>query len=179
MTNRNFIPFPKLQTERLVLRQLTFKDEDEILKLRADNKVNKYLNRQPCKSIEDARVFIETINNNIKNHQSVYWAITQNGNDRLIGTICLYDFTSDNTKAEIGYELLPEFQGKGFMREALFMVLEYGFQTIGLTAIAAYTHPKNPRSTRLLESFNFKEKSKVSENLIELELHANLFASVL
>jgi len=159
MTGKNFTPFPVLKTERLTLRQLISSDDKEIFALRSDDSVNKYLDRKPSKSIDDAKNFIQAITENIQRNDSIYWAITLNGTDKLIGTICLFDFSNDNLKAEIGYELLPGFQGKGIMQEAALKVIDFGIQHIGLASIEAYTHSENQRSTRLLEGLNFTRQS--------------------
>ena len=168
MTGKNFTQFPVLKTERLTLRQLTSSDDKEIFALRSDDNVNKYLDRKPSKSIDDAKNFIQTINENIQRNNSIYWAITLNGTDKLIGTICLFDFSKDNLKAEIGYELLPDFQGKGIMQEATSKVIDFGVQHIGLNSIEAYTHSENQNSTRLLEKLNFKRHSAGEDNFIIL-----------
>ena len=165
MRDRNFKPFPVLKTERLTLRKVASSDDNEIFALRSNKNVNKYLDRQPSKSIDDAKTFIQTINKNIHKNNSIYWAITLNDTDKLIGIICLFDFCDDNLKAEIGYELLPEFQGKGIMHEATSKVIDFGLQRIGLNLIIAYTHFENQSSTRLLEKFNFKENSSGKGNL--------------
>jgi [ribosomal protein S5]-alanine N-acetyltransferase len=170
MGDRNFKPFPILKTERMTLRQLVFSDANEIFALRSDINVNKYLDRRPSKSIDEAEVFIQTINENIKKNHSIYWAITLSDTDKLIGTICLFDFSDDNLKAEIGYELLPDFQRKGIMQEATLKVIDFGIQLIGLHSIEAYTHPENKESTRLLEKFNFKKHSLESDNLMIFKL---------
>ncbi|HEX8331072.1 MAG TPA: GNAT family N-acetyltransferase [Segetibacter sp.] len=170
MTGKTFTPFPVLKTERLTLRQLISSDDKEIFALRSDDNVNKYLGRKPSTSIDDAKNFIQTINENIKRNDSVYWAITFNGTDKLIGTICLFDFSDDNSKAEIGYELLPGFQGKGIMQEATSKVIDFGIQQIGLKSIEAYTHSENQSSTRLLEKFNFKKYGAGDNNLIIFKL---------
>lgn len=166
MPDKNFTPFPVLKTEKLTLRQLINTDADEIFSLRSDENVNKYLGRKPSKSIDDAKTFIEAINENIKKNDSFYWAITLSSTDKLIGTICLFDFSNDKLTAEIGYELLPDFQGKGIMQEALSTVIEFGIKNIGLTSILAYTHTENNTSTRLLEKLNFKMVSLCKENLM-------------
>jgi len=173
MGDRNFKPFPVLKTERLTLRQLVSNDDNEIFALRSNDNVNKYLDRTPSKSIDDAKTFIQTINENIERNDSVYWAITLNGTDKLIGTICLFDFSDDNLKAEIGYELLPDFQGNGIMQEATSKVIDFGFQHVGLNSIEAYTHPGNQRSTRLLEKLNFKRESAANENFMIFKLTHN------
>ena len=170
MRDRNFKPFPVLKTERLTLRQLASTDDNEIFALRSNENVNKYLDRKPSKSIDDAKTFIQTINKNIQKNDSIYWAITLNDTDKLIGTICLFDFSDDNLKAEIGYELLPEFQGKGIMQEATSKVIDFGIQRIGLNLIEAYTHSENQNSTRLLEKLNFKKNSYSEGNLMMFKL---------
>ena len=173
MGDRNFKPFPILRTGKLTLRQLVSSDDNEIFALRSNENVNKYLDRKPSKSIDDAKTFIQTINENIKSNNSIYWAITLNGTNKLIGTICLFDFSADNLKAEIGYELLPEFQGKGIMQEAISKVIDFGIQHIGLNSIEAYTHSENQSSTRLLEKFNFKKHFVDGNNLIIFKLTSN------
>lgn len=173
MGDRNFKPFPVLKTERLTLRQLVSSDDNEIFALRSNENVNKYLDRKPSKSIDDAKTFIQTINKNIERNDSIYWAIALNGTDKLIGTICLFDFSDDNMKAEIGYELLPDFQGKGIMQEATSKVIDFGIQHIGLNSIEAYTHFENQSSTRLLEKFNFKKHSAGDNNLMMFKMTSN------
>ena len=171
MGNRNFKPFPVLKTERLTLRQLLSSDANEIFALRSDPNVNKYIDREPAKSIDDAKTFIQIIKENIQRNDSIYWAITLSNKDKLIGTICLFDFSDDNITAEIGYELLPGYQGLGIMQEATSKVIDFGIQHIGLNSIKAYTHSENQRSTRLLEKFNFKKENDPAEgNLMLFQL---------
>ena len=171
MGNRNFKPFPVLKTERLTLRQLLSSDANEIFALRSDPNVNKYLDREPGKSIDDAKTFIQIINENIQRNDSIYWAITLSNKDKLIGTICLFNFSDNNLMAEIGYELLPGYQGLGIMHEATSKVIDFGIQHIGLNSIKAYTHSENQRSTRLLEKFNFKKENDPAEgNLMLFQL---------
>jgi ribosomal-protein-alanine N-acetyltransferase len=93
MTNKNFTPFPVLNTERLTLRQLISSDDKEIFALRSDDNVNKYLGRKPGKSIDDAKHFIQTINENIQRNDSIYWAITLNDTDKLISAYLTFQTT--------------------------------------------------------------------------------------
>src|SRR4029079_4501322 len=102
MLNRTFTPFPILTTERLTLRQLLINDEQEILTLRSDSEINKYLDRQICNTIDDARNFITKVVENINKNDSLYWAITLGDRNILIGTICLFSFSDENDKCEIG-----------------------------------------------------------------------------
>lgn len=147
--------FPILKTERLTLRQLSIEDHKDIFALRSDEEINKYLNRAPCKTIEDAINFINNVNENIKKNNSMYWAITFTGTKTLVGTICLFDFSNEKKSSEIGYELMTKFQGKGIMHEAAQKVVEFVFQTLKFKKIVAFTHHENQNSTNLLLKLNF------------------------
>jgi ribosomal-protein-alanine N-acetyltransferase len=46
MLDPDFIPFPELQTSRLLLRRMTKADVPEIFKLRSDEKVMQYIYRK-------------------------------------------------------------------------------------------------------------------------------------
>ena len=59
MLTLNFSPFPILKTERLVLRGVNMQDENEIFFLRADESVNKYVDRPKPLSLTDARVLLQ------------------------------------------------------------------------------------------------------------------------
>ena len=173
MLNRSFELFPILATERLTLRQLIIDDEKEIFTLRSDNEINKYLDRQVSNSIEDARNFINKVNENINKNDSLYWAITLSDKNILVGTICLFGFSDDNYKCEIGYELLTNFQGQGIMKEAVEKIIGYAFNTIKVQKIEAFFHRDNQSSIKLLEKFSFKysnEPDKTDANVITYHL---------
>jgi ribosomal-protein-alanine N-acetyltransferase len=155
MTNRNFTPFPILTTERLTLRQLSVDDQQNIFALRSDGEINKYLGRQPSRTIDDAIDFINKIDDNIKNNNSIYWVITLTKTKTFVGTICLFDFSNEKNTCEIGYELMTKFQGQGIMKEAAQKVIDYAFDTLQFQTIVAFTHNGNQNSTKLLTNLNF------------------------
>ncbi len=163
MVNRNFTAFPILTTKRLTLRQLTIDDQQNIFALRSDREINKYLNRKPSKTIEDAINFINQINDNIKNNNSIYWVISQTITKTFVGTICLFDFSKEKDSCEIGYELMTKYQGQGIMREAIEEVINYAFQTLQFQKIVAFTHNGNQNSTKLLTKSNFLHSETVNK----------------
>jgi ribosomal-protein-alanine N-acetyltransferase len=165
--------FPTLTTERLTLRQPLESDAQQIFLLRSDPMVNKYLDRKPAETMDEALGFIRKVNENFNKKVALYWAITGTDKDKLIGTICLFDFSDELKKCEIGYELLPHYQGQGFMNEALKKIIEFAFHTLELQTIAAFTHKDNQNSSKLLQKFNFEETPITDEfnpNLILFRL---------
>jgi len=155
MLNLNFAPFPTITTQRLVLRQLQYDDVHELFALRTDECVNRFLNRPRPKSLNDVLEFIAMVNQVTHDNEGLYWAITRKNEDKLLGTIGLRNFVLEQHQAEIGYELHPDHQGRGFMHEAISHVLAYGFGRLGLRAIMADTAPGNLRSIQILERHGF------------------------
>jgi [ribosomal protein S5]-alanine N-acetyltransferase len=168
MLNKHFLPFPILKTERLTLRQLLINDEEEIFTLRSDSEINKYLDRPLSNTIEDARNFINNVNENIHKNIALYWAITLSDSNTFVGTICLYGFSNENDNCEIGYELLANFQGQGIMKEAVEKVIDHAFNTIKVQKMEAFLHRDNQRSINLLEKLLFINSNKPDEKTPEL-----------
>ncbi|NIG54833.1 GNAT family N-acetyltransferase [Chitinophaga sp. Cy-1792] len=154
MLHTDFYPFPLITTNRLVLRELKPSDDAAIYQLRSDPAVNMYLNRAPCTDRVAAQRFITAINNNIANATTLYWAITSP--DGLIGTIGLWQYDTVENSVELGYELLPAHQGKGFIQEAMTAIIRFAFEKMHARKIAANVVPDNLKSIRALEKQGFQ-----------------------
>lgn len=165
------IKFPTLFTERLHLRQLEAGDVQAIFQLRSNRSVNRFLERKPAKSRMDARLFIEKVNSNFDENQGFYWGICLKSNDQLIGTVCFFDFVGPESTAEIGYELHPSFQGKGFMAEAINSVIGFARQQMNWQKILAFPDKQNLGSIRVLEKCQFiADESYVDSNYLKFVL---------
>lgn len=158
MQNVKNSQFPEIKTENQVLRKLKISDNSDIFAIRSDKGIAEYLDRPHCKSIEEAGQFINRINEGIEKNECFYWGVTDKINSAFMGTICLWNFTADRSVAEIGFEILPYYQGKGIMSEALSAIIEFGFNQIGLEFIEGTVHRNNTRSIKLLQKNNFKLK---------------------
>jgi ribosomal-protein-alanine N-acetyltransferase len=108
-----------------------------------------------ARTIEDARDFITKINEIILTSTGIMWGISLKETPSLIGTIGLWNINVEKESAEIGYELLTPYQGKGIMQEALPCIIHYGFQQMGLQSIMAELSPDNIRSVNLLNKCRF------------------------
>ncbi|WP_080057808.1 GNAT family N-acetyltransferase [Spirosoma aerolatum] len=163
MLNNISTSFPILTSKRLTLRQPLESDAQHLFLLRSDISVNKYLDRQPTETVEEVVSFIRKVNENFKNGTGIYWVIIQAGNEKVIGAICLFNFSYELKKCEIGYELLSNYQGKGIMNEALKKIIGFTFKTLKFETIDAFVHKGNQRSTKLLRKLNFKEMIGIEE----------------
>lgn len=155
----------RLETERLMLKNIDESNVDDILKIRSNEVINKYVIRNSPKTNHDALDFILTIKRNTENNKTVYLGISYKNQSNLIGTICLWNFSEDRKVAEVGYELLPDYHRKGIMSEALEAVLNYGFNELNLQEIVAITNKDNENSKELLLKYNFVlEEGKIDES---------------
>ncbi|WP_294321832.1 GNAT family N-acetyltransferase [uncultured Chryseobacterium sp.] len=161
----------KLETQRLVLKEINESHVEDILKIRSNKVISRFVRRNSPKNNYDALQFILTIKERTKNNQTCYWGISLKNQPDLIGTICLWNFSEDRKVAEVGYELLPEYHRKGIMSEALATVVNFAFQELNLGEIVAMTHQGNENSKNLLlkNHFVLEEERKdegFPENLV-------------
>lgn len=162
MNKMNFSPFPNLTTERLNLRQITIEDLNEFFILKSDERLLKNYDAK-AKTYEEARQFLQKINDGIRKNEWIVWGITLKNENKLIGSICFWNISEEQPKAEIGYELMLEWQGKGIMQESIKAVIEYGFHGMKLQLIEAFPNPNNSKSVKLLERNNFIRGANFTE----------------
>ncbi|MFV5689798.1 GNAT family N-acetyltransferase [Flavobacterium sp. ZT3R25] len=164
MLTINFNPFPNLETERLLLRRVDASDVNEIFNLRSNPETMKYIPRPLVKTTEDALEHIAMIDAKIENNEGINWAITLKENPKLIGIIGHYRIKPENHRAEIGYILLPEFNGQGIMAEAVKEAVRYGFEVMQLHSIEALIDPENFGSEKVLQKSGFIKEAHLKEN---------------
>lgn len=155
MIKTRFTPFPILTTNRLILRQLEMSDVQDIFIHRLDDQINTYLDDFRHSSIEQTQAFIERVQKEISIGKTILWVLTEKGQDRFIGTVCFWNIFPNEAKAETGYSLVSKFHKMGYMQEALEKIIDYGFNTMNLKTIDAYTHEKNESSIKLLTRNGF------------------------
>lgn len=142
-------------TERLNLRPLSLQDADDLIEVRFNEEVTKYIKRDKPNDKTEIVSFIKDRIVDVENGKILFWAISLIKTPKLIGTICLWNFNDNKAIAEVGYELHPDYHGQGFMSEALNAVLNYGFKELSLISIEAFTNKHNESSKMLLKKFKF------------------------
>ncbi|HWY10373.1 MAG TPA: GNAT family protein [Bacteroidia bacterium] len=164
MLTPNFTPFPTLTTPRLILRKITTDDVPELLIIRSDERIMKYIDRPRAKTNDDVIAFINLINNYEKNNDAINWAISLKDDPKLIGNVCFWRIEKSNYRAEIGYTLHPDHWHKGIMNEVIKEVINYGFNIMKLHSIEANINPANEASAKLLEKNKFVREAYLKEN---------------
>lgn len=165
MLQVNFSPFPQLNTERLLLRQITLADADALFFLRSNEQVMAFIDREHFASVDVAVKTINTITENVNSNNGIMWGICLKENPALLaGTIGFWQMKKENYRGEIGYMLHPDLWGKGYAKEAIKEVIEFGFRKIGLHSIEAFVNPGNKASIGLLLSVGFVQEGYFKED---------------
>ena len=81
-----FDVFPLLETERLILREITPDDAEDIFRIFADPRVIRYWGAAAMASIGEAHGKIVGITAAFREKFGIRWAITRRGSNRLIGS---------------------------------------------------------------------------------------------
>lgn len=164
MLTLNFSPFPTLTTERLILRQMDTTDIPLLYEMRSNPVVMQYIGRPIAKSIEDAEILYNTINDGLLKNESINWTVQYKDNKAMLGNFCYWRIDTHNHRAEVGYSLLQQHFGKKIGTEALNAVIHYGFNQLNLHSIEANTDPNNIASQKILESQGFENEANFKEN---------------
>lgn len=164
MLELNLHPFTPIETERLLLRQLTPGDIDDIFTLRSNKEVMTFIQRPIAQSIEDAEALLQRVATGFVNNEGITWAVTMKGENRLIGTMAFWRIIKEHHRAEIGYMLHPDYHGKRVMQEAITAALNHGFNVMKLHSVEAHVKPDNVPSIKLLERNGFVKEAHFRED---------------
>ncbi len=164
MLQLNFEPFPEFESERLIFTRTVSSDFPEVIRLRSDPETMKFIPRPYILTEQDALDHIANIDEKINALEGINWAIRIKNSTKLIGLAGHYRIQPEHFRAEIGYMLLPEYHGKGFMTEALQRLVTYGFEEMKLHSIEAVIDPRNDASEKVLIKNGFVKEAHFKEN---------------
>ena len=159
-----FKEFPQLESTRLLFQDFRQADPNEVFEMRSDLQINRYIDRQPAQSIEDAIKHIDIIKKAFAESEALSWLIVEKSTLKVAGHIGLWRFIPEHNRAEIGYVLKPHYWGKGLMKEAIDVIVRYGFSKLEVHSIEANVNPANSQSIKVLEKCNFKQEAYFREN---------------
>jgi len=151
-----------LEGNKIKLRPLKFSDTESIEKYSQDRKITKYtFVIPPPFTIKQAQVFIKKTKKEKREGISYYFGIELMESRELIGMMNLVKIDRKNKNAEIGFWLAEEYQNKGLAKEALNLILDFGFKKLKLERIEARVFHKNQPAQKLLEKTGFKLEGRL------------------
>lgn len=149
-----------IETERLILRELEYTDENDLFEMDSDPEVHLFIENNPVKSIDEIQKAIKMLKEQYVENGIARWAVVDKLSNECIGWSGLKYFNEqiNNHKNfyELGYRFKKKHWGKGFATESSIAVLNYGFKNLGVDTIFAITDPNNVNSKKVLTKLGFQ-----------------------
>lgn len=143
-------PYPRLQTERLVLRRFNQKDAPDVQRLAGAWEVARTLLWVPHPYDDGvAEEWISQHRSAFERGEGMNFAVVLRERGEL-GGACGLTINSQDANAELGYWIGVPYWGQGYATEAAREVVRYGFEELGLHRIYAAHFGNNPASGRVL-----------------------------
>lgn len=172
-----------IKTTHLLLRPINEADIYPVWKGLSHPEVIRYYGVS-YSTLEETKVQMEWYATIEKEKTGQWWAICDPDDQHFFGAIGFHDIHPAHRRAELGFWLLPEFWGKGYMTEAASAVLQYGFHDMELHRIYAYVEAENQNSKKILHKLGFEIEGTMKEceckngKWIDLEIYALISSDV-
>jgi [ribosomal protein S5]-alanine N-acetyltransferase len=159
-----------IEGHAIYLRPLTVSDAHDSLRLQNDNRAFfeqfSMIREHSFYTLESQVEKIQRHEENRKNDQEYYFGLFQKENNKLIGTISLFQVMRGSLQsAVIGYFLDHHHNGKGYATEAIKALVDYAFEELHLHRIEAGVMPRNLPSQRVLEKAGFHREGIARKNV--------------
>ncbi|MDH5886640.1 GNAT family N-acetyltransferase [Vibrio splendidus] len=148
----------KLETDRLILRDMSLEDECAFVAISQDAKYQRFYDESDCepnKYRELTQLFVEQASEVPR--QSYQLAVENKDSGKFIGTVCLR--LEGDKQASMGCAFSREIQGQGLSIEASEALADFGFSELGIHRIYAETISKNLAAIKLCKSLGMKQEA--------------------
>ena len=154
-----------LETERLILREFVYDDWPAVLAYQSDPRYLRVYG-MVGRSAGEAQDFVRQLlaHQEERPRYRYQLAIALKGDQRLIGNCGLRKEAPDSRVANIGYELNPDYWGRGYAGEATGRLVAYGFERLGLRRVWARTTSGNRASRRVLEKLGLRLEGRMRQH---------------
>ncbi|MGE1015812.1 GNAT family N-acetyltransferase [Bacillus wiedmannii] len=159
--------FPVLETERLILREITKEDSKAIFDYFSRENVTQFYGMNSFKDLKEAETLVENFQSAFHDKRGIRWGIVTKTENEFIGTIGFHAWSPQHKRTEIGYEIHPDYWRKGYISEAVRTVITYGFNKWDLNRIGAIIFTDNIASHKSVQKFGFKQDGLLREYMYQ------------
>ncbi len=152
-------------TERLNLRLMTAEDIDDVYAYQSREDVCRYLLFEPRTREDVAERVARHAEATTLAADGDYWQLaielpaTADTAARVIGDSYFTIASLENSRAEIGWTMHPDFTGRGYATEAARAVLDVAFRVMTLHRVIAELDPRNDASIALCKRLGMREEA--------------------
>ena len=154
-------------TDRLVLEPLALTDTDFIAALVNAPGWLAFIGDRSVHTRDDAGAYIRKI---LATATVRYWVVRLLADSTPVGAVTVIE-RDYLDHPDIGFALLPEYEGRGYAYEAAAAVLQHLLQCAALPEVLAATMAANVRSIRLLEKLGLTYRYETQQDDAELAVY--------
>jgi RimJ/RimL family protein N-acetyltransferase len=144
-----------IETERLVLREVTPEDAAFVLDLLNSPGFLENIGDRGVRTLDEARTYIEDkVLGSYRDHGFGMWLTEDKVGKRQIGLAGLVR-REGLDMPDVGYAFIPDAWGRGYAQEAAAAVLAHARGPMGIPNLAAITTPENFASMAVLRKIGF------------------------
>jgi [ribosomal protein S5]-alanine N-acetyltransferase len=164
-----------LETPRLMIRPFTQSDVEAAHVWFSDPEIFRFYTYGPYASLEATAERIREYMLHLERHRFGKCIVLEKSTGIAIGDAGL-SFDDDTGSVHVGYKIARSRWGLGYATEAAQAWVRYGFDLLGLERIAAFVHPQNAASIRVIQKLQFTLSTQKHEHGIDWEIHELLRA---
>lgn len=146
---------PVFVTERLRLRPFRASDLRVMHALYSDGDNLRFWGVAPNASLEETRRVMRWHLVFHPRHYAI-WAVEDKDRRKVVGMINYHRRDLREKRVDVGWLLLPDFQGKGYMVEAGRALVRHLLDDLGVHKVEALIRPENKPSARLARRLGFR-----------------------
>ena len=158
-----FIPFPVIETERLILRMVKRSDAKQLFDLCSLKETSEFSLWSPHKTLKDTKDFIAYQHSLYKKKQCYFFVVQDKLSKEVIGTCSYVSNEMDEKVWEIGYSIIKPLWGCGFGTETALALTEFAFKRIGAQRVFARVLPQNVASAIVLQKIGFENEGTLKK----------------
>jgi RimJ/RimL family protein N-acetyltransferase len=144
------------ETQRLILRPVVPEDAAFYFQLMNSPKWLQNIGDRQLSTVQDSEQYIQQkMIPALKKHGFSSYTVIRRTDQAMLGTCGLFDRAGLNG-IDLGFALLPEYEGKGYAYEAASRILRAAFEDFHLPEMLAIASPQNTASLRLLKKLGFQ-----------------------
>lgn len=171
-----FGAFPTLDLGDLVLREIRESDAQDYYNYMNHDMMDGFLTKENRPdSAEKALEELKYWGSLFPNKRSIYWCIALKSSDKMIGTAGFNNIVFSHDRAEISYDLDPEYWGMGMMLKSVKGILKYADNLLAIRRVQATVITDNERSIKLLERCGFAKEGILKKYEIVNGEHKDYF----
>lgn len=160
----------KLETKRLILREVLSTDVDKLFELDSNPNVQKFVGNITVKDKAEVEKLIQNLQQQYVENGIARWAVIEKETGELIGwsgiKLIKEPMNNHNNFYELGYRFIENYWGKGFATETTIPLVDYAFENLKAENIYAICDVENKGSKnvlektglKLIETFNYRDK---------------------